>query len=80
MAAAHVSPEQAWHMVSAAGRAAMGLDRVVVEPGAPAELLAVRASSLREAIAVGHPDRLVFHRGRLVARTTTDRQFPAAGG
>lgn len=69
--AGHLTPEQAYHAVSNAARTAMGLPEVTVAPGSPAELLAVRASSLREAVASAPQDRYVFARGRLVARTRT---------
>jgi cytosine deaminase len=56
----------------------MGLEAVTITAGAPAELLAVRASTLREAIATGPPDRFVFHKGRLVARTRATTEFGRA--
>jgi cytosine deaminase len=68
--AGHLLPDQAYHAVSAAGRAALGLPAVRVEPGAPAELLAIRADSTREAVATAPADRVVIHRGRVVSRTT----------
>jgi cytosine deaminase len=45
----------------------MGLEPVEVAPGAPAELVAVRAGSVREAIATAPAGRIVIHRGHLVA-------------
>ncbi len=72
--AAHLTTDQAYHAISAAPRHALGLPPVIVTPGAPAELLAVKAHTLREAIAFAPADRLVFHRGRLVVRTTTHRE------
>jgi cytosine deaminase len=51
----------------------MGLPPVRVEPGAPAELLAVRAPSVRVAVADAPAARLVFAKGRLVARTTVEQ-------
>jgi len=65
--AGHLTPDEAYHAVSAASRAAMGLAPVEVAPGAPAELVAVRARSLREAIATAPAGRIVIHRGHLVA-------------
>jgi cytosine deaminase len=50
---AHVLPEQAMHMVSGAARSAMGLD-----PGT--DQVAVRACTVREAIAFGPADRVVL--------------------
>ena len=76
VAAGHLSTDQAYHAVSAAVRLAMGLDSVAITPGSPAELLAIKVGSLREAVASAPADRLVFHRGRLVARTTTTTDYP----
>jgi cytosine/creatinine deaminase len=72
--AGHLTPEEAYAAVSAGARAAMGLPEVRVAPGFPAELLAVQASSLAEAIA-GGTDRVVIHQGRMVSRTTVTREF-----
>jgi cytosine deaminase len=47
----------------------MGMPVVTVAPGDPAELLAIRAAGVREAVASAPVARMVFHRGRLVART-----------
>jgi cytosine/creatinine deaminase len=73
--AGHLTPEEAFAAVSAGARAAMGLAPVRVEPGYPAELLAVRAASLADAIAAG-TSRVVIHRGRVVSRTTVTREYP----
>jgi cytosine deaminase len=48
----------------------MGLPLVTVAPGDPAELLAIRGGGLRDAVADASVARIVFHRGRQVARTT----------
>jgi cytosine/creatinine deaminase len=69
--AGHLLPDQAYHAVTEASRTALGLPPVVIEPGAPAELFAVRATSVREAIAAAPADRVVIHRGRVVSRTST---------
>ncbi|MGH8956906.1 MAG: amidohydrolase family protein [Microbacterium sp.] len=69
----------AYRLVSENARAVLGLRAVTVEPGSPAELLAVAGGSLREAIASTTEDRLVFRRGRLVERTRVEREpFPPA--
>lgn len=68
--AGHLSAEAAYEAVSAAPRRALGLPAVTLTPGSPAELLAVRAPSVRAAVADAPADRMVFARGRLVARTT----------
>ena len=69
VAAGHLLPEEALAAVSGSARSAMGLPAVTVAPGSPAELVAVRASSVREAIATASPERIVFHRGTVVARS-----------
>jgi cytosine deaminase len=75
--AGHLTLEEAYAAVSSGARAAMGLPEVQVAPGFPAELLAVQASSLGEAIA-GGTSRVVIHQGRVVSRTTITREFPTA--
>lgn len=69
VAAAHLTPAEAYELVSAGARAAMGLPAVALVPGSPAELLAVRGASLADAIARGSEHRYVIHAGRCVART-----------
>ena len=65
--AAHLSPAESYHAVSAASRTAMGLAAVAVAAGSPAELVAVpQAGSLREAIATAGGGRVVIHRGDVV--------------
>jgi cytosine deaminase len=60
VAAGHLRPDEAYAAVSGGARAAMGLPEVQVAAGFPAELLAVQASSLGEAIA-GGTNRIVIH-------------------
>lgn len=60
--AAHDLPEQAWQSVSDAPARVLGR-RSVVEVGASADLVAVRAATVREAIAFGPSDRIVWRRG-----------------
>jgi cytosine deaminase len=69
VAAAHLTPEEAYTSVSAGARAAMGLPAVALAEGSPAELLAVRGASLADAIARASEHRFVIHAGRCVART-----------
>ncbi len=73
--AAHDPVEAAYASVSGGARRALGLSDVEIAPGAPAELLAIRAGSLGQAIAESGPDRVVIHDGRVVARTHTARMF-----
>jgi cytosine deaminase len=68
--AGHLRPDEAYQTVSAAARRAMGLPVVTVTAGDPAELLAIHAMGLRDAVASASVARIVFHRGRPVARTT----------
>ena len=67
--AGHLSPAESWHLVSDGARDVMGLPAAGPRVGARAELLAVRATSLTEAVATGPADRLVIHAGRLIARS-----------
>ncbi len=65
--AGHQSPDVAYRMVSNDVREAIGLPRVTIETGAPADLIAIDAISPREAIADSPMARRVFRRGVLVA-------------
>ncbi len=60
---AHLQPEEAWASVTE--RAALATGRVAarIAAGEPADLIAVPAGSLREAIATGAPNRRVWRRG-----------------
>jgi cytosine deaminase len=77
VAGGQLGVEDAYELVSGGARAVMGLEPVGLEAGAPAELLAVRASSVREAIATVTEARIVIHAGRVVARTTVQRDAVA---
>ena len=69
--AGHLSPAAAYHCVSGGARAAMGLEPVTISAGRPAELLAIAASSIGEAVGAAPADRLVIHHGRvLIGRRT----------
>ncbi|MFM7537961.1 MAG: amidohydrolase family protein [Acidimicrobiales bacterium] len=70
--AGHLLPEQAYEAVSGAARRATGRPAVTIEPGSPAELLAVPAPTVRAAVADGPAGRIVIHRGRVVAGGETD--------
>jgi cytosine/creatinine deaminase len=74
--AGHDTPEVALASVSGAARRAMGLSEVDIRPGSAAELLAIRAGSIREAVAESDPNRVVIHRGRVVARTRSTTMYP----
>ena len=66
---AHLSPAEAWHLVSDGARSVMGLAPAGPRVGGRAELLAVRAVNLLDAIANAPADRIVIHDGRMVARS-----------
>jgi cytosine deaminase len=65
--AAHLLAEDAWSAVTSWSAAATGRTPATIAPGQPADLIAVPAGSLREAIATGAPCRRVWRRGELVA-------------
>lgn len=67
--AGHELPEPAYDMVSNNAREAIGLPRVAVEVGSPADLVAIEAASTRAAIADAPMSRRVYRAGRLVAST-----------
>ncbi len=65
--AGHQLPDIAYEMVSNNVREGLGLQRVTVAPGSPADLLVIDAASPREAIANAPMSRRVYHLGKLVA-------------
>jgi cytosine deaminase len=73
--AGHDTPETAFEAVGAAARRAMGMSDVDIKPGAPADLLAIRAGSVREAVADADPNRVVIRGGRVVAHTRTSTTY-----
>ena len=75
--AGHLTPDEAWDMVTSGARSVMGLGPAGPRAGARADLLAVRAQSLTEAIAAAPADRLVIHAGRLVSRSELHRTVAA---
>ncbi|QMV22846.1 hydrolase [Streptomyces sp. SCUT-3] len=74
-----LDPARAYEAVSTRAREVMGLPRVRVEAGFPAELLAVRATGLGEALAPAY-SRVVVHRGRVVSRTSAVREYTDTTG
>lgn len=71
--AGHLTPAQAWHLVSDGARSVMGLPLAGPQVGAQADLLAVPAANLIQAVAEGPAGRVVLHRGNLVALSTLSR-------
>lgn len=68
--AGHVPLGHAYELVSGQARAVLGMAPAGLRPGDIADLLAIRAGGLAEAVAGGTEDRMVFHRGRVVADTS----------
>jgi cytosine deaminase len=67
--AAHLRPDDAYAAVADEAAGIVGVEPVTLSPGDVADLVAVRAATLREAIAYGPPDRIVWRRGRRLAAT-----------
>ncbi|MDX1448438.1 MAG: amidohydrolase family protein [Acidimicrobiia bacterium] len=70
---AHRTVDQALHMVTGGARAVMGVETPGFEPGDSADFVAVRAASVREAVAEQPTERVVIRRGRVVAKTSVER-------
>jgi cytosine/creatinine deaminase len=67
LVAARLTPAEAITVISAGGRQIMGLPSVAVTPGSPADLVAIRAPDLWEAVTSLTTDRIVLRGGRVVA-------------
>ena len=78
VATAHLTPADAYAAVSERARLVMGLPQVALEAGNPADLLAIRASTIAEAVASADASRWVFRRGRLASRTRIVQDIDAA--
>ncbi|WP_423917113.1 amidohydrolase family protein [Frigoribacterium sp. 2-23] len=79
--AGHLTIDEAYTAVADGARSVLGLPTAGVVPGARAELLAIRAGSLADAVATASPERVVIHRGRVVAETSVRSRVatPASG-
>ena len=77
--AAHQDPQRAYDMVSNDARAVMGLARISMQPGDPADLLAISVPSVRAAIADAPMSRRVYRRGVLVASSTASAHIHRGG-
>lgn len=73
--AAHLPVDRAYAAVGADARQVLGLDSAGPVPGHRADLLAIRANGLAEAVGKATEDRLVFRAGVLVSRTTVRREI-----
>jgi len=77
--AAHLTIDEAYAAVSTGAREVMGLPPAGPVVGARADLLAIRATGLEDAVATAPADRVVLHAGRLVARSRTVREIAEPG-
>lgn len=68
----HRDVDEAFEMVTNAPRKLAGLEPVTFALDSPAEFMAIGAGTPREAMAEQPADRIVVHRGRVVAKTTVD--------
>jgi cytosine/creatinine deaminase len=91
VSAGHLTLEESLDAVTNGARSVLHLPPAGPVPGAAADLLAVRADTVGEAIAFASPDRYVLHAGRLVAvssltsrvavpATASDLSSPALAG
>jgi len=75
--AGHLTVAEAYAAVSDGARDVLGLPAAGAAPGLRADLLAVRAGSLEQAVAEAPADRVVIHAGRLVARSAVTMEIAA---
>ena len=68
---AHLLPEQALESIGNNVRMALGLSTLSIAPGSVADLVAIRADSVREALAYGPGQRLVLRNGSIVSAPAT---------
>ena len=73
--AGHLLPHEAYAAVTDGARTALGIPLVTIAPGAPAELLAVPGDDLGFVMAKAETQRMVWHRGRLVASARVERHL-----
>jgi len=77
VAAGHLGWSDALRLVGPAARRAMGLAATALEPGQPADLVAVAGASAREIVATAPEQRTVIRHGRVVARTHVHKELRA---
>jgi cytosine/creatinine deaminase len=73
--AGHLDPRDAIGSVTDAPRRALGLPRVSLAPGSPADLVAIPADDALEALGAAGAQRTVWKAGRIVARTTVHSEI-----
>jgi cytosine deaminase len=69
VAGAHFLPHEAFNAVSQLPHTIIANGNNQIQPGAPADLLLVRATNVRELIAFASHERAVVYRGRMVSNT-----------
>lgn len=79
VAAAHLTPAEAYDAVSSGARSVMGLPAAGPVEDASAELLAIRGTSIGDVVATASPDRYVIHAGMLVAHSEVSRRIAIPG-
>ena len=67
LSAGQLDPATAFDAVAASARSVCGWPRVALEVGCPADLVALRGSSLREAMAEACTPRVVVRRGKVIS-------------
>ena len=72
IAAGHVPPRTAVHLVTDGARAVLGLPQAGAKPGARAEFLAVRGTSLLDVVATAPADRIVIRDGAIISIGRTE--------
>jgi cytosine/creatinine deaminase len=72
--AGHLPVASVFEAVSASARRLAGCAPAGLEPGRRADLLAIRAATLADAIGRAPVERIVWRAGRVVARTTVSRE------
>lgn len=78
--AGHLMPDTAYELVSNAARRALGHEEVTLAPGSPADLVAIDAANVREAVASAPLTRTVVHRGRVVAESVVSTIMAEGSG
>ena len=76
--AGHMLPADAFSTITSNARRAIGAPEVSIAIGQPADLLAIRSETTRQAIAEAPADRIVLKGGRVVARTSVITELPPA--
>jgi cytosine deaminase len=78
--AGHLQPAEAITSVTAAPRSVLGLRPVRIGPGSPADLVAIRAADVQEALSAAPVHRIVWKAGTIVARTVVHSEVASPRG